>query len=181
MRAKSLTDPVSQPGDRGRLYRYVGPRAIADRALSQPAGTPIGSPHDVTRWVTESGQPPGIVIVTFVIHAEGELRIADRRSEHVACAGGQAVRSAGEMTFDVRAGSVVAVSNQSTGYCPEPESWPAVAEALTRAGFTPPSGFDPSCVFRRCESCGVKNLVKGGIFECGACAAELPAVYNCQQ
>lgn len=99
------------------LYHYVGLPEIAERAAGQPHGTPIRSPADVTRWVKQSDQPHGIVIVTFVIDSEGELRIADRHSEHVACAGGRAVRSAGEMTFDVRATTtvVIVVSNQSTG------------------------------------------------------------------
>lgn len=164
------------------LYHYVGPPEIAERAAGQPHGTPIRSPADVTRWVKQSAQPPGTVIVTFVIDSEGELRIADRHSEHVACAGGQAVQSAGEMTFDVRATTitVVAVSNQSTGYCPEPQSWLAVEETLRLAGFNPPVGFNPACVFRLCPMCGVRNLVKGGEFECGACGAELPVEYNCQ-
>jgi hypothetical protein len=164
------------------LYRYVGPSRIAERATGQPPGTPIHSPDDVTRWAKQSGHPTGTVTVTFVFDAEGELRIADRHSEHVACAGGRAVLSAGEMTFRITANrvEVVAVSNQSTGYCPEAESWPAVEAALVSAGLQPPAAFDPACVFRLCVSCGVKNLVKGGEFECGACAAELPAAYNCQ-
>lgn len=163
------------------LYRYVGPRAIAERAAGQPAGTPIHSPADVLRWVRETGQT-NPVICTFVVDAGGVLRVADRHSEHVACAGGGPVQSAGEMTFRVMGAmvEVVAVSNQSTGYCPEPESWPAVEAALARAGLESPAGFDPACVFRRCPACGTKNLVKGGVFECGACSADLPAEYNCQ-
>lgn len=37
--------------------------------------------------------------VTFVIDLDGKLRLADRNSEHVACAGGGPVLAAGEMTF----------------------------------------------------------------------------------
>ena len=36
--------------------------------------------------------------ITFVIGVDGVLRVADRRSEHVACAGGGDVLSAGELT-----------------------------------------------------------------------------------
>jgi len=43
------------------------------------------------------------------------------------------------------------VSNQSTGYCPDPDSWPAVAAALDRAGIARPDGFTHALVFRRCE------------------------------
>ena len=168
-----------------QVYRYSGPKRIADRATDTPAGTPIRSAADVVRWARQSGQRPGPdggVIATFVVDAAGVVLVADRRSEHVACAGRRPVRSAGEITFRCDGGSVgvAAVSNQSTGYCPEPESWPAVAAALSAAGLEPSAGFDPACVFRRCPGCGSINVVKGGVFECGACGAELPSAYNCQ-
>src|SRR5689334_429003 len=120
-----------------RLYSYVGPKEIAARA-GQSGGTAILSPEDVRQWVkaTQQELSSGCVIATFVIDAEGTLRIADRRSEHVACASGGKVQSAGEMTFEIGSKIAVAeVTNQSTGYCPEPESWPAVAAALTQAEF----------------------------------------------
>jgi hypothetical protein len=168
-----------------RTYRYIGPKRIADQATSTPAGTPVRSAADVVRWVRESGQrpgPDGCVIATFVVNAAEVLLVADRHSEHVACAGRQPVRSAGEITFRMasRSVEVVAVSNQSTGYCPEPESWAAVVAALSAAGLEPTAGFELACVFRRCPRCGSINVVKGGVFECGACGAELPAAYNCQ-
>lgn len=166
-----------------RLYRYAGPRSIADRVAASPPGTPVGSTADIVRWVRETGQragPDGGVTVTFVVDEGGVLRVADRRSEHVACAGGRPVRSAGELCVVARGDGVevARVSNQSTGYCPEPESWPAVEAALRQAGLTPPAGFDPLCVFRRCVACGGLNLVKGGVFECATCGAELPGTYN---
>jgi hypothetical protein len=167
-----------------RTYRYIGPRRIADRATLAPAGTPIRSASHVFRWARDSDQrpgPDGCVIATFVVDLAGVLLVADRRSEHVACAGRQPVLSAGEITFRVLGPvEAVAVSNQSTGYCPEPESWPAVAEALSAAGLEPPEGFSPACQFRRCGACDSLTLVKGGVFECGMCGAELPAAYNCQ-
>ena len=168
-----------------RVYRYIGSKQIADRATSTPAGTPVRSAADVLGWVRNSGQrprPDGCAVATFVVDTCGLLLLADRHSEHVACAGRQPVQAAGEITLRVADYSVevVAVSNQSTGYCPEPESWPAVVTALTAAGLNPPAGFDPACVFRLCLRCGSKNLVKDAVFECGVCAAELPAAYNCQ-
>jgi hypothetical protein len=60
-------------------------------------------------------------------------------------------------------------SNQSTGFCPEPESWPAVAMALDRAGVTHPGRFTTEVVFRWCEACGEGNVVKDGWFVCGVC------------
>jgi hypothetical protein len=71
---------------------------------------------------------------TFVVRGDGVLRLAPRRSEHVACGGGEPVPSAGEISFreDAGRGAVREVSNQSTGYCPDVDSWPAVAGALDR-------------------------------------------------
>src|SRR5262245_43400464 len=168
-----------------RTYRYVGPKGIADRATVTPAGTSIHSAADVIRWARESGQhagPDGYIIATFVVDAAGVLLVADRRSEHVACAGRKPVQSAGEITFLVAgtAVEVIAASNQSTGYCPEPESWPAVAAVLSAAGMNPPDGFSLGCEFRRCVRCGGLTLVKERLFRCGVCGADLPLLYNCQ-
>lgn len=69
-----------------RLYRYVGPEAIARRAAGSPGGAIISSPDDVLRWVIDTGQRTGRLVATFVIDELGRLRIADRHSEHVACA-----------------------------------------------------------------------------------------------
>lgn len=166
-----------------RLYQYVGPKAIAERAQSAPAGVRVESPDDVCRWLRLSGQvadAAGYVIATFVIDETGWLRIADRRSEHVACAGSRPAQSAGEITFHINRGkvSVTGVTNQSTGYCPEPESWPAVETALERADFVPPDGFTPAFDFRRCPLCGSINLVKDGNFECEVCSTPLPVEWN---
>jgi hypothetical protein len=168
-----------------RLYHYVGPRDIAERVRNAPKGVAIASAPDVGAWARATDQQPdaeGCVIATFVVDAVGSLRLADRRSEDVACAGGEPVQSAGEITLALSGAAVevVAVSNQSTRFCPEPESWPAVEAALPGAGLMPPEGCTPTCVFRQCVRCGSRCLVKGGLFECGACEAELPLAYNCQ-
>jgi len=84
------------------------------------------------------------------------------------------------MTFTVRTSgvSVTWVTNQSTGYCPEPDSWPAVEAALERAGIAAPNGFSLAFDFRRCPRCGSINIVKDGLFECGACSSPLPEEWN---
>jgi hypothetical protein len=84
------------------------------------------------------------------------------------------------MFFVIEGGriAVAEVSNQSTGFCPEPESWPAVAAALERIGVTHPGGVTIEIVFRRCEACGERNVVRDGWFACGLCGAELPAEWN---
>jgi hypothetical protein len=166
-----------------RLYQYVGPQDIRERASTASAGLLVRSAADVQAWSRETGQRPdhhGLIAVTFVVDERGALRVADRRSEHVACAGGAPVLSAGEMFFRLSASvvEVVEVTNQSTGYCPEPESWSAVASALDALGIAHPGRFTQEVVFRRCPACGERNVVKDGWFVCGMCGADLPADWN---
>lgn len=166
-----------------RLYHYVGPADIKARVAGRPAGTWVTSAADLFAFARGTGQrpgPDGLVAATFAIDEKGGLLLADRRSEHVACAGGGPVSSAGEMFFlaeDDRV-EVAEASNQSTGYCPEPESWLAVAAALDRIGVAHPGRFTVEVVFRRCEGCGERNVVRDGWFVCGVCGAELPAEWN---
>ena len=166
-----------------QTYRYVGPKAIARRHAGASPGLRVQSPEDVLRWVRQTQQQPDAsqtVTATFVVDEEGVLRIADRRSEHVACAGGKPVLSAGEMAFRISPAPlrVSWVTNQSTGYCPEPESWPAVQAALGRAGIPAPDGFSQEFIFRHCPACRAINIVKDDQFECGVCATPLPREWN---
>lgn len=156
-----------------RRYGYVGPDAIRAAVAMTAPGFHIRSSRDLEPFA--NGQP-----VTFVVTPDGALRVAERRSEHVACAGGGDVLSAGELSAVVRKEGcrVLEVSNQSTGYCPEPESWPAVARALDQAGIRHPGHFTFEAVFRRCPSCGERNLVKDRWFHCALCEASLPATWN---
>ena len=73
---------------------------------------------------------------------------------------------------------VVEVSNQSTGYCPEPESWPAVAETLDQIGIAHPGRFKNEIIFRLCPLCGQRNIVNGSWFVCDVCGSDLPAAWN---
>lgn len=161
-----------------RLYPYVGPQEIAAAVASIAPGTPLRTPDDVRAWTQDSRDDfdrTRRLIVTFVVDADGALRVADRRSEHVACAGGEPVLAAGEMTLRMSHAGVEAeeVSNQSTGYCPEPTSWPAVERALSTAGIKGPDGYTRRFVFRRCGECDQINLIKDGIYECDVCGAPL--------
>jgi hypothetical protein len=136
-------------------------------------GTSIRAASDIAPFAT--GVP-----LTFVVGVDGILRVADQRSEHVACAGGGEVLSAGELTA-VRSGgafAIIEVSNQSTGYCPEPESWQAVGDALDRAGIAHPGHFTFEAVFRRCPQCHERNLVKDSWFYCAICDGVLPVAWN---
>jgi len=156
-----------------RRYAYVGPDKIRKAIAGSKRGTAIEKAEDLAPFA--NGEP-----LTFVVDSEGILRVADRRSEHVACAGGASVLSAGELTAIRERGAVrvTEVSNQSTGYCPEPESWEAVAAALDRARVAHPGRFTFEAIFRRCVQCGERNLVKDACFECAICGAALPATWN---
>jgi hypothetical protein len=144
-----------------RRYRYVGPKDLLSLVTSSR-----GAAIDAARNGT----------FTFVVTTDGVLRVAPRHSEHVVCAGGAEVLSAGEIR--VERARVVSVSNQSTGFCPEPESWPAVAAALDRAGIAHGNGFTDEMIFRKCPACAQRSIVKDGDFTCAVCGAALPAQWN---
>jgi hypothetical protein len=152
-----------------KVYAYVGPAEIKLRVAEDPPGTPI------LASTVPLDEP-----LTYVVTLDGILRVAHRRSEHVACAGGGEVLAAGELVAERVAGGVriAEISNQSTGYCPEPECWPEVARALDAAGIAHAGRFTAPVVFRRCDACGERNLVKDEWFECAICGAELSRVWN---
>src|SRR5688500_19009932 len=107
---------TTRPGRRTVLYHYVGSRAMADRVRSAPRGPTISSPADLARWAFSNGaRGASEITVTFIISEAGELLVADRHSEHVACAGGRLVRAAGELCFVLNGDrvTVTRVSNQS--------------------------------------------------------------------
>jgi hypothetical protein len=167
-----------------RTYQYRGPQHIAQAAEGLPAGQLIRSVADFERWRRDTHQQPdesGLIEATFVITEAGALALADRHSEHVACAGGTPVRSAGEMRFGRGAAGWEAreISNQSTGYCPEPESWPAVAAALEQIPLAHSGSFTQTYLFRRCPACQQLNLIKDDVFVCAVCDAALPHEWNC--
>ena len=140
----------------------------------------VTSAQVLARWlagrpVDELGEP-----FTFVVGLDGQLRLAPRRSEHADCAAGQPVLAAGDVLF-AREGarwSVSEFSNQSTGYCPDPDSWPVVALALDRIGLAHPGDYTHKFAFRRCPACSQLNIVRDGSFACAVCDSALPARWN---
>jgi hypothetical protein len=152
--------------------------------VGDEGGDRIGSPEDFAGWVV--GQPSEELVepFTFVVPVDGVLRLAPRRSEHVACATGASVLAAGEITVRLvgdlgdRAWTVAEVTNQSTGYCPDPACWPAVAAALGLAGLSHPGGFTVEVVFRRCVTCRELNIVREDHFVCVFCDGDLPTAWN---
>lgn len=161
-------------------YSYIGPASIRERALGEPAGTPIDTHHAAARWVDmhPEAQVEG---ATFVVTDDGVLRLAPRRSEHVGCAGGAAVWTAGELVFARSSREALTVreaSNQSTGYAPEPSSFAALAHTLDALGIARPSDWTAAYVFRRCPACAQLALVKDNDFECAVCGTTLPRERN---
>lgn len=76
-----------------RRYHYVGPpeiAALASASASAP-GAAVRSISDLDA-LGPSREP-----FTYVVDVDGVLRLAPRRSEHVACAGGGEVLAAGEI------------------------------------------------------------------------------------
>lgn len=167
-----------------RVYRYAGPREFMELVRAGRGGRVVRGPADLTEWLASQDPQERTEPLTYVVGTDGLLRVAPRRSEHVVCAEGGPVLAAGELTLSPDAltlspgTGVVAVSNQSTGYCPDPDCWPAVAAALDRAGIDRPSALTDPVVFRRCPGCGERNLVKDGFFVCALCDADLPAEWN---
>ena len=165
-----------------RAYRHLHP----EKTEAHPANSSrarIAAANDVIHWLQQTRQRPdddNTITATFIVDLDGALWIADRRSEHLACASGRDVLSAGEITFDLDAKplSVVSVTNQSLGYCPEPESWLTVAKALQTVGIPAPGKFTAEFIFRRCDACGTTNVVRDHWFVCAVCSAELNETWN---
>ena len=165
-----------------KRYEYVGSAELRERCLAFPADRFHPTTGDEMReWLRHQlSDVEDEQTFTFVVDAHGHLILADRHSEHVAAARGLAVLSAGEITIALTgdAARVVAVTNQSTGFCPEPCSWPVVSRALADIGITKPEGFTTEFEFRRCPACAQINIVKDSFFQCAVCDESLPEDWN---
>lgn len=163
-----------------RTYGYVGPPELRSTMRRDREGRAIRSAADLAAWLSGPGADDLSEPFTVVVALDGLLRLAPRRSEHVACAGGMDVLAAGEMGFARAAGrwAVHEVTNHSTGYCPDLDSWRAVGRALDRAGVEHPGRFTYEVVFRRCETCGERGIVREEDYVCVFCGGELPIGWN---
>ena len=165
-----------------RVYAYVGAADLSDPELFRTERTQIVSEAETSSWLQggprQKKKEPSVF--TFIVDTRGQLWVAQRHSKHISCARGGDVLSAGGMTFDVEDGQAVVtgVTNHSTGYCPEPDSWPSVQAALDRANLPHPGHFTQEFVFRLCENCGQRNVVKEDDYTCAVCGGELPAQWN---
>lgn len=159
-------------------FRYVG-----DPALRRPPPDDmvvVRSRTALDAWLATRDRTEVTEPFTYVVDLTGLLRLAPRRSEHVAAAEGDDVLAAGEVTFghDASGWTVTEVSNHSTGYCPDLDSWEAVAIALDRVRMPRPPGFTHAVVFRRCPVCDERNIVREDDYVCALCDAGLPRAWN---
>ena len=163
-------------------YAYVGPAHILEAALGAPVGPAIRCRDDLLVWLKTAhhhdDDSPGWA--TYVVDLGGTLRLAHRRTEHVACAGGESVLAAGEVEFALD-GEVQFLSNNSSGYCPDVACLPAVLRALRVAGAGAPDAFTVSVPFRRCDACGERCTVKDNFYFCDLCEAPLSEAWNFHQ
>ena len=179
----SMSTPLRFAAMPPRAYRYIGPPEIMQRSKRGSDSAYITNMADAFRWAAAflpAGCTRGSVPATFIIDTDAHLWIADRHSEHVACADGKDVLAAGEMFFEIVGGNihVAEITNQSTGYCPEPNCWEIVAQVLDQVGLLRPTGFTAVFLFRRCNACGATNLIKDDWFECDVCGAPLSHEWN---
>ncbi len=160
-------------------YSYVGPEHIRHACEGLPEGHVIRALPSLLQWLSEMHHqdPDAEGWATYTVGLDGLLRLAHRRTEHVACAGGHSVLAAGEVRFD-EDGSVQWLSNNSTGYCPDVDCYDAVQQALATAGIDAPSAFHHAVVFRLCPKCRERSIVKEQVFHCGLCDAPLPLRWN---
>lgn len=183
MRLISATSAVivaNVGGPTPRAYSYVGPAKIRESIAEYPEGTPISCASGLLAWLQQQDDWAGEVLVaTFTVALDQSLWIAPRRTEHVACARGESVLAAGELTLRGQPQpEVVGATNQSTGYCPEPSCWEAARLAFGAVGIPCPQELTYSYTFRLCEGCGERNLIKDDWFECAICGDELPREWN---
>ncbi len=159
-----------------RLYRYVGPPEIAEAEKGRPPGTLILNLRDLSSWQQNPENQEGWA--TYIIDHQYRLRLAARRSEHVACAEGAPVLAAGEILFE--GFEALEVSNQSTGYCPDIDCWKVVERVLGELGLNYPESWTFAAIFRNCPQCAQNNLVKDEWFYCLVCDSALPEHWNYQ-
>lgn len=159
-------------------YPYVGSHEIRKLADAPIERFHPQSPRELLEWMAH--QSVRSATFTFVVSLEGRLLLSARGTEHVALAQGANVRGAGEISLAVHRDiiHVTSVTNQSTGYCPEPSCWLHVKAALEAAGLTPTDGFTHEFHFRRCTRCHTINLLKPEFPDCPVCGEQLPEKWN---
>lgn len=165
------------------LYKYLEKEKTKLKSNIPSGRQLIESKVDIIEWLRKIGQITSKnkqITVTFIVDKSGKIWIADRNSEHVLCAKGEDILSAGEITFSLINNKITVsdITNQSTGYCPEPDSWPEVANALKNVGLEHPDFFTSTFCFRFCYKCKSINIIKDEWFFCAVCNQPLSKSWN---
>ncbi|MFI7415022.1 hypothetical protein ACIBU0_40945 [Streptomyces sp. NPDC049627] len=92
-----------------RRYGYAGPDELSTVVRPEAEGRVVRSSADLGAWPAECAAAERDEPFTYVVGTEGWLRLAARRSEHVACAAGGDVLGAGKMAFECGPGGWSAV------------------------------------------------------------------------
>jgi len=168
-----------------KSYAYVGSKHILEETNLELGGHKISTVADIRAWIKDrlADMYHGLITATFIINEAEALVISGRHTEHVMCAQGRNVLSAGEIIFHMEGKEIYIseISNQSTGYCPEPSSWPVVELVLARLGIDNPGYFTHAYDFRYCYACGNINLIKDEAYQCLVCGADLDRDWNFDQ
>ncbi len=167
-------------------YEFVGNTDLLRLVKPELKGYCIESGADIEYWIKKNDQKldgNSEITATFIIDLNHNLLINDRHSEHVVCAAGGNILSAGEIAFELLKNKTYVISqitNLSTGYCPSPKSWNAVKHALEKIGIPFPDFFTTAFEFRICSQCGWINVIKDNYFVCinSECQNELPIHEN---
>ena len=81
-----------RPVKHAKRYSYVGPPELRDRVARVDA-VAVDTAIALARWLAERDRGELVEPFTFVVALDGELRLAPRRSEHVALAGDPGVET----------------------------------------------------------------------------------------
>ena len=147
-------------GDRGATGRRRHPRQHTHRIADCFMWTGDGQSLSVAGADPALGHAAAFAVSGHLRRVDGVYLVTGR----VTLAGGRDALAAGEITFAPAATGryVTEVTNQFTGCCPDPDSWPAVVCALDRLGVPHPGTFTDDVIFRRCPqpaasptSCGM--------------------------
>ena len=157
-------------------YPYVGPERIRSAAAGAQPGTVIGSADALAEWLEQN--PDALAEgATYVVDLRGRLRVAPRRSEHVACASADPLLAAGEFTSGPPPQSPApATTRRATPLTST--AYRARARAARGRARTAARVLSGPIVFRRFPRCREINVVKGGWFVCALCDADLPEQWN---
>jgi hypothetical protein len=164
-----------------KSYSYIGPESILFRVSSQYSGVTIHNINDLSKWISAKKYDKNEqIIIAYVIDISGKLVVCDRHFEHVQCARSGRVLAAGEIVvqFNNSHPIITGITNQSIGYCPKPESWSAVKQALESIEIEYPDYFTKVCHFRKCENCGEISIIKDDYYICENCNQQLSREWN---